>query len=84
MRKYKRVFIIVIDSLGIGAMPDAGKFGDEGADTLGHIAGQQGSAYPISAALGLPISAPSRGSPPMTAPLDTAWFWRRPATARTP
>lgn len=36
-KKYKRVFVIVLDSLGIGAMEDAGRFGDEGADTLGHI-----------------------------------------------
>lgn len=33
----KRVTIIVLDSLGIGCLPDAGSFGDEGADTLGHI-----------------------------------------------
>lgn len=33
----KRVTIIVMDSFGIGALPDAGRFGDEGADTLGHI-----------------------------------------------
>ena len=33
----KRVTIIVMDSLGIGALPDAGRFGDEGADTLGYI-----------------------------------------------
>ena len=38
MRKYKRIFTIVIDSLGIGAMVDAEKYGDTGADTLGHIA----------------------------------------------
>ena len=37
MRKYNRVFVVVMDSLGIGAMPDAEKFGDAGADTLGHI-----------------------------------------------
>lgn len=37
MGKYKRIFTIVIDSLGIGAMNDAAAFGDEGADTLGHI-----------------------------------------------
>lgn len=35
--KYKRIFTIVIDSMGIGAMEDAGEFGDVGADTLGHI-----------------------------------------------
>lgn len=37
MGKYQRVFLIVLDSLGIGAMPDAKRFGDTGADTLGHI-----------------------------------------------
>ncbi len=38
MEKFNRVFIIVLDSLGIGPMADSGKFGDEGADTLGHLA----------------------------------------------
>ncbi len=38
MKKYKRVFVIVIDSFGIGAMPDSEKFGDIGVDTYGHIA----------------------------------------------
>ena len=37
MKKYKRIFTIVIDSLGAGALPDAAEYGDEGADTLGHI-----------------------------------------------
>ncbi|WP_026563994.1 phosphopentomutase [Bacillus sp. UNC41MFS5] len=36
--KYKRIFIIVMDSVGIGEAPDAEKFGDKGADTFGHIA----------------------------------------------
>ena len=35
--KYNRIFVIVIDSLGIGAMPNAAQYGDEGCDTLGHI-----------------------------------------------
>ncbi len=35
--KYRRVFTIVIDSFGIGAMDNARQYGDEGADTLGHI-----------------------------------------------
>ncbi|MEF9975631.1 MAG: phosphopentomutase [Oscillospiraceae bacterium] len=34
----KRVFLIVLDSFGIGEMPDAADFGDEGSDTLGAIA----------------------------------------------
>ena len=37
MKKYKRIFTIVMDSLGIGAMPDAASYGDAGTDTLGHI-----------------------------------------------
>ena len=37
MKKFKRIFLIVIDSLGIGAMKDAAEYGDTGADTLGHI-----------------------------------------------
>ena len=37
-RKYKRVFVIVLDSLGIGRMADSDDFGDYDVDTLGHIA----------------------------------------------
>ncbi|MDD3338402.1 MAG: phosphopentomutase [Lachnospiraceae bacterium] len=37
MDRFKRVFVIVMDSLGIGAMADAQAYGDVGADTLGHI-----------------------------------------------
>lgn len=37
MKKYQRVFVIVMDSLGIGGARDAAEYGDEGADTLGHI-----------------------------------------------
>lgn len=36
--KYKRIFTIVMDSVGVGASADAKEFNDEGADTLGHIA----------------------------------------------
>ena len=38
MSKYHRIFVIVLDSLGIGEMPDATAYGDAGANTLGHIA----------------------------------------------
>ena len=38
MRKYKRIFVVVLDSLGVGAMPDAAEYGDAGVNTLGHIA----------------------------------------------
>ena len=45
MRRYKRIFTIVIDSLGVGAMPDAQEYGDVGTDTLGHIAQAAGGLY---------------------------------------
>ncbi|WP_112181234.1 phosphopentomutase [Paraliobacillus zengyii] len=38
MAPFKRIFLIVMDSVGIGEAPDAPKFNDVGADTLGHIA----------------------------------------------
>lgn len=37
MKNYKRIFVIVLDSLGIGEMPDAKEYGDCGVNTLGHI-----------------------------------------------
>ena len=37
MEKFKRVFVVVMDSLGVGAMPDSADFGDIGVNTLGHI-----------------------------------------------
>ena len=43
MKKYNRIFVIVLDSLGIGAMPDSEKFGDVGVDTFGHILDQMGT-----------------------------------------
>lgn len=54
MDKYQRIFTIVIDSLGIGAMPNAGEYGDEGCDTLGHIdASVESFKIPNLAKLGL-------------------------------
>ena len=37
MKRYRRIFTIVVDSLGAGALPDAADYGDAGTDTLGHI-----------------------------------------------
>jgi phosphopentomutase len=51
---YKRIFIIVMDSVGIGEAPDAEKFGDKGADTFGHIAERMnGLNMPNMSKLGL-------------------------------
>lgn len=48
----KRVFLIVLDSFGIGKAPDAAAFGDEGSDTLGSVARQRGFAAPNLQRLG--------------------------------
>ncbi|RID89298.1 phosphopentomutase [Peribacillus asahii] len=54
MEKFKRIFVIVMDSVGIGEAPDAEKFGDKGADTLGHIAERMNGLHmPNLAKLGL-------------------------------
>lgn len=37
MHKFKRVFVVIVDSLGVGAMADSADFGDVGVNTLGHI-----------------------------------------------
>jgi len=54
---------LVLDSVGIGALPDAGKFGDEGSDTLGHIFEAMGEGYelPNLARLGLYEVSSARG-----------------------
>ena len=52
-----RAFVIVLDSLGIGGAPDAARFGDEGSDTLGHIAERVAPALPNLARLGLGAAA---------------------------
>ena len=38
MTKFKRVILVVVEGLGLGAAPDAAVFSDSGADTLGHLA----------------------------------------------
>ena len=43
MKQYERIFVVVLDSLGIGAMPDSPRFGDNGVDTFGHILERMGT-----------------------------------------
>lgn len=66
---YKRIFLIVMDSVGIGESPDANKFGDVGADTLGHIAQQMNGLHmPNMAKLGLSNIKPILGIEAQAAP----------------
>lgn len=53
MKKVKRVFLIVLDSLGIGAAPDAADFGDGACNTLLSLVRSDGFAAPHLASLGL-------------------------------
>lgn len=48
MEKYKRIFVIVMDSLGVGAMSDSPEFGDVGVNTLGHISQSVGSFHMLN------------------------------------
>lgn len=50
---FKRVHLIVMDSVGAGEAPDAWRFGDKGADTLGHIFREAGLEVPCLRSLGL-------------------------------
>ncbi|MGN0158442.1 MAG: phosphopentomutase [Brotaphodocola sp.] len=69
-KRYKRVFLIVIDSLGIGGAADAGEYGDQGTDTLGHIAQSVNSfRIPNLQELGMANLHPLRGIVPVDKPL---------------
>ena len=51
--RFKRAFLIVLDSFGIGAMPDAAAFGDEGANTIRSVAASDKFNVPTMAKMGL-------------------------------
>ena len=61
--------MLVIDACGVGALPDAGAYGDEGANTLAHLADRlDGLELPTLEALGLGSITPVRGVPPSADP----------------
>lgn len=64
----RRVVLVVLDSLGVGAMPDAEAWGDAGADTLGHIAGRVPLHLPHLQAMGLGNLRPVPGLPAVERP----------------
>jgi phosphopentomutase len=65
---FPRVFVIVLDSVGIGELPDAASYGDDGSDTLGHISRQVGLSVPVLASLGLGNIAPLATVPAVAKP----------------
>jgi phosphopentomutase len=69
-KKYKRVFTVVVDSLGIGALPDSQEYGDVDVNTLGHIAESVDTfAIPNLQKLGLGNLCPMKQVGPVDAPL---------------
>lgn len=72
-----RVALIILDSVGVGSLPDAAAFGDEGANTLAHVAERRGGlTLPHLAKLGLGNILPLLGVAPAPAPLAS---WGRMA-----
>jgi phosphopentomutase len=65
---FRRIIWIVLDSVGIGEMPDAAAYGDAGSDTLGNIARLRGLKVPHLADLGLGNIRPLTGIAPATRP----------------
>jgi len=65
---FRRVIWIVLDSVGIGEMPDAAAYGDTGSDTLGNIARRRNLRLPNLCRLGLGNIKPLEGLPPATEP----------------
>lgn len=65
----RRAFVVVLDACGVGALPDAAEYGDEGSDTLGHLAELEGGLrLPQLGALGLGHVTPLVGVPPSDRP----------------
>jgi phosphopentomutase len=65
---FERIILVVMDSVGIGAMPDAADYGDAGRDTLGHICERRGLRAPNFVRLGLANIRPLKGLEPAAKP----------------
>jgi phosphopentomutase len=63
LHHFDRVIWIVLDSVGIGAMPDADQYGDEGSDTLGNICNRRKLELPNFSRMGLTRIKPLAGLP---------------------
>lgn len=70
MERYKRIFVVVLDSLGVGELPDSQEYGDAGTDTFGHIVGAVGKLHiPNLEKMGLLHLHPTPEMPAGAAPL---------------
>jgi len=65
----RRFLLLVADSCGCGALPDAAEYGDEGSDTLGNTSRAVGGLkLPVMQAMGLGAVTPIQGVPPAASP----------------
>jgi phosphopentomutase len=69
MGHFTRVIWVVLDSVGIGALPDAADYGDVGRSTLGHIAESRALKIPTLVKLGLANIEPLSHLPPAPSPI---------------
>ena len=69
--RFERIIAIVLDSVGIGELPDAARYGDQGSDTLGNIARRLPLHLPTLRHLGLDRLVPALGEP--VGPPAGAW-----------
>jgi phosphopentomutase len=66
----RRAAVIVMDACGVGALPDAASYGDEGTNTLAHLAELAGGLdLPVLGSLGLGSILPLEGVPPAASPV---------------
>ena len=68
MPVFARVFLIVLDSVGVGELPDAASYGDQGSNTLGNISRHRSLHLPSLQVLGLGNIIPINGVPPAQHP----------------
>jgi phosphopentomutase len=71
MGPWQRIIWVVLDSVGIGELPDAAEYGDVGRNTLGHIAESRPLQIPNLAQLGLPNIAPLKHLRPLATPIGS-------------
>ncbi len=64
MKHFRRILILVLDSVGVGEMPDADEFGDTGSDTLGHVAERRALRIPNLQRAGIGNIRPLANIPP--------------------
>src|SRR5881398_1600494 len=68
MKEFEMIFWIVLDSVGIGELPDAAEYGDVGRNTLGHVAESRPLRLPNLVSLGLANIAPLAHLAPVVKP----------------